>query len=115
MTDHIPDTGKMVSTPESVIDRVLFEQGYDRTEGTSRAILSALSAAGLVVEQGWQPIETAPRDGTRMLCYAPAVEGRASLVRSDFWWLRVRAFAHMRPIQPYTHWRHLPTPPGDDT
>ena len=49
MTDHIPDTGKMVGVPENVIDRVLFEQGYDRTEGTSRAILSALAAAGMVV------------------------------------------------------------------
>lgn len=49
MSHHIPDAGKMVSVPEIVIDRVLFEHGYDRTEGTSRAILSALSAAGWVV------------------------------------------------------------------
>jgi len=77
-------------------------------------ILSALTAAGYAVEQGWQPIETAPRDGTRMLCYAPAAEDRASIVRSDFWWVRERGFAHMRPGQPYTHWRPLPAAPQED-
>lgn len=71
----------------------------------------ALAAAGYVVERGWQPIETAPKDGTRLLCFAPAAEDRASLVRSDFWWVRERAFAHMRPGQPYTHWRPLPAAP----
>lgn len=35
------------------------------------AILAALSAAGLVVEQGWQPIETAPRDRP-VEVYAPS-------------------------------------------
>lgn len=71
MSDHIVDADKMVSVPESVIDRVLFEQGYDRTEGTSRGILSALSAAGWVVEQGWRTMETAPRDGTRFIAWFP--------------------------------------------
>lgn len=84
-----------------------------RTIDDRIAIARALvAAAGYAVEQDWQPIETAPKDGTRLLCFAPAAEDRASLVRSDFWWVRERAFAHMRPGQPYTHWRPLPTAPA---
>jgi hypothetical protein len=62
----------------------------------------------------WQPIETAPRDGTRVLCFAPAVKGeypnpkwRVDVWRGVGWW-------EMRPDQPYTHWQPLPPPPVDD-
>ena len=73
--------------------------------------ISALTAAGYVIEHGWRDIASAPRDGTRVLCYAPAAEGRASLVRNDYWWVQERGFAHMRPDHPYTHWRPLPAAP----
>lgn len=87
--------------------------GLYAPEAHADAILAALHAAWFVVEQGWQPIETAPRDGTRLLCYAPATEGRAAVVRNDYWWVRERGFALMRPTQPYTHWRPLPQPPKE--
>ena len=77
------------------------------------AILAALNAAGFVVEQGWQPIETAPRDGTRVLVYAPPVassEYETARQRVD-WWGEPDGWQMMRPRQPYTHWRPLPTPP----
>jgi hypothetical protein len=117
MSDHIPGPGKMVSARYVVARAMLDSIGLSGTsaaqgEGNADAILAALAAAGRVIEQDWQPIATAPKDGTRLLCFAPAAEDRASLVRSDFWWVRERAFAHMRPGQPYTHWRPLPTPPA---
>lgn len=78
------------------------------------AILSALSAAGYVVEQGWQDIATAPRDGVAILCYAPGTPDRAAIRRTDYWWIEMGAFAHMKPVQPYTHWRPLPAPPAQE-
>ena len=84
---------------------------FSEAQAYMDAILSALTAAGYVVEQGWRDIASAPRDGTRVLCYAPAAEGRASLVRNDYWWVQERGFAHMRPDHPYTHWRPLPAAP----
>ena len=60
---------------------------------------------------GWQPIATAPRDGTRVLCYAPSAEDRAAVMRNDYWWMQERGWAFMRPRQPYTHWQPLPPAP----
>lgn len=96
------------NTAWAILDEILTTP----TDPPRLAFARALAAAGHVIEQDWQPIETAPKDGTRFLCFAPAAEDRASLVRSDFWWVRERAFAHMRPGQPYTHWRPLPTAPA---
>ena len=45
------------------------QQGLNAPEARTDAILSALAAAGLVIEQDWQPIETAPRDGTRFIAW----------------------------------------------
>ena len=84
------------------------------------AILSALDGAGLVIEQGWQDIETAPKDGTEILVLCP-YEG-AGLV---FWFSPLNN--HRGGWQPCsfdegnwggrsepapTHWRPLPTSPS---
>jgi hypothetical protein len=71
----------------------------------------AAIAAWNLRASGWQPISTAPRDGTRVLCYAPAAEDRAAVIRNDYWWMQERGWVSMRPGQPYTHWQPLPAAP----
>ena len=75
-----------------------------------RALLAREQAAG------WQPIETAPRDGTRVLTYSPTAASR--------WW-RVTILRWHQPANPEakgfwtgerkvqpTHWQPLPAPPA---
>ena len=91
----------------------------------TQAVLSALNEAGCVVEQGWQPIETAPKDGTRILLFVPpygASTGHYSPARSNWGekaslWI---AHAVLNKEAAPTHWMPLPEPPltaaqGDGT
>jgi hypothetical protein len=65
----------------------------------------------------WQPIRTAPRDGTHVLLgrfVGPNYYGR---IRVDWWRDRMRdggytGFGHFNPqYWPATHWMPLPEPP----
>lgn len=69
----------------------------------------------------WQPIETAPKDGTRILAFWPDVYGNSSAVQIETWW---GAWGHGRSKETWqnawewadgannpTHWMPLPTPP----
>lgn len=87
----------------------------------------ALKEAGLVVEQDWQPIETAPKDGTWLLAivegwrrpenkpFIPAVVMWAWCPKTDkeCWvapdndWGTETELAAL-----FTHWRPLPAPPA---
>lgn len=61
----------------------------------------------------WQPIDTAPRDGTKILVWHPQVQGialdRQAGAAVDEWkhgkWWR------SYPAQQPTHWMPLPGPP----
>ncbi|MDB5656127.1 MAG: hypothetical protein JWQ94_3740 [Tardiphaga sp.] len=72
--------------------------------------LKAAALEGSVAVPAWQPIETAPKDGSTVLVWRPS-EGEHYLahVGVDFWsdksWYRSR-----RSQQP-THWQPLPAPP----
>lgn len=80
-----------------------------KTPEIIRAALSSVPAPA----SGWQPIETAPRDGARALFFAPATPTSPRRQRVDWWWSQYKAWANMRPSQPYTHWQPLPAPPED--
>lgn len=87
------------------------------------AYLKALEGAGMVIEQGWQPIETAPKDGTRILVsdsqlvsvcrWVPEVS-RVHYEEAGPGWFcdtlqRIRAPAKW---QQSLRWRPLPAPPA---
>ena len=59
----------------------------------------------------WQTMETAPRDGTRVLCFAPPSSSEYLTARLRVDWWHEGGWWQMRPVQPYTHWRPLPAPP----
>ena len=94
----------------------------DTTERVARAIWTAakdnaaasweghISEARAAIEAmpGWQPIETAPRDGTKFLGVTKS--GRMKVDWFDVT-LSVSQFAHERGDNGYTHWMPLPEPP----
>lgn len=87
---------------------------------------SALRAAGYAVEQGWQPIATAPRDGTPVIgcVYCPTGIDPAHWVVFICWWTDGNPGAFNKPSgwmsdscedfgghEHPTHWRPLPEGP----
>jgi len=63
----------------------------------------------------WQPIETAPKDGRRILVYAETwpeiavAEWRDKGITLEGW--RLHPFNDIDP-EPLTHWMPLPEPPS---
>lgn len=77
-----------------------------------RAALTAGAAALRSQAQGWQRIETAPKDVTIILGGAGCVEQGGWL--NDAWWGDVDAAEGTEPLNPQpTYWQPLPAPPVD--
>ena len=117
-------------TPQKVdvegLKRELPEQlfGVDCLKTDEEAIcktIDHLNERGLLNGAGWEPIKTAPKDGTYILLYRPAEDGRhKDAVRegkyhrygiSDTW--RVRSGGNW-DIDAPTHWMPLPPPPSGE-
>jgi hypothetical protein len=60
----------------------------------------------------WQPIETAPKDGTMFLCFVPIKNHRLMLCRITSLGVLL-AEDHMPAPWPASHWMPLPQPPKD--
>lgn len=58
----------------------------------------------------WQPIETAPKDGARLLVADPPNTGAYIAHYWDGWWIEGRKRSDLYPSNP-AHWMSLPEPP----
>ena len=85
----------------------------DHVTAISRAVASALSAQVQDVA-GWQPIETAPKDGTRLLLMWEPFSGMSEHVELGKWNVRngwVNTYGHAFSGSP-THFMPLPAAPA---
>lgn len=64
--------------------------------------------ATLKQERMWRPIETAPRDGTEILCWCPGIGERVLCFDAGCWVLAGGDYAN--DYEP-THWMPLPPAP----
>ena len=66
---------------------------------------------------GWQPIETAPKDGTQFLATGVEADGRKNPRRRwgvAYWYERRWLGGHFNSHCPPTHWMPLPHPPKEE-
>ena len=96
---------KLVGALEAVMPHalVIINENHPATKA-ARAALSEAKAGG------WQPIETAPRDGTRFIAWRK-YSTRPLIARywKDFGWFEDEDGLHLYNL---THWQPLPAPPA---
>ena len=66
---------------------------------------------------GWQPIETAPKDGTVVIVWPPtwnAVTSCAYWVAAECWWARLDLDGSIVRPSEITHWRPVLTGPNGE-
>jgi hypothetical protein len=63
--------------------------------------------------QAWQPISTAPKDGTRILIFEPK-EGTPETVRISCWRDDTLTRGWIGSVRTPSHWLSLPLPPRQD-
>jgi hypothetical protein len=64
-------------------------------------------------QERWQPIETAPKDGTWILAWLGGIADIADTIQWNYggWWNGSNG--HVATAAQPTHWRPLPTPPTE--
>jgi hypothetical protein len=89
---------------------------YKRTKECNELAEKLTTAERQLAEArgAWQPIETAPKDGTRVLL---CVVGTQSAGRDDREYYHMASWGidHWQPFIPndWTHWQPLPSPPQE--
>ena len=81
--------------------------------------ITIIPPSGLVLSRGWQPIETAPMDGTEVILFYPHLRDEG-FVTAGYW---DRGSEHYEAhwysdlvnggASPPTRWQPLPAPPAD--
>lgn len=92
-----------MTTQQQRIERIARTWFNDEKEGRERCISALTSFAE--EEEKWQPIETAPKDGTQILAWYPGL--RSTPVQT--WWLPGANRWHLTGNP--THWQPLPPAP----
>lgn len=95
------------------------EAGRERYYKEARAALTAMQP---LLAQGWQPIETAPRDGTFILAWCVHPYASSMTSPEDYvgpviaWWIDHNGggWVWHGHLGNFTHWRPLPAPPALD-
>lgn len=87
---------------------------HDAVQEIADAILAAVAAERAARDAKWRPIETAPKDGTKVLLINRARNMAVGLWQQEAWYLIGNAGSpnsffnnHFGP----THWMSLPPPP----
>lgn len=99
------------------IDRLMKHAHRIEREGKKEIAEVVYAAASEIArmraEIAWQPIDTAPKDETRILCFAPpqAPLFNNPVTRTDFWSRAYGNFANMPRGHAYTHWMPMPSAP----
>ena len=75
-----------------------------------RALLAERPALAAHVMPGWQPIETAPRDGTHFLAYEPTGDMYRAAYHSHGYVMAFGGQPVVKPPEP-THWMLVPPSP----
>jgi hypothetical protein len=98
----------------AIIVRDMILEGWPTARAIAGAVLDEAAKpapGGPKMREGWQPIETAPKDGTSFLFFAKdwGVRGPGECKRDgDRWW----AFGGMGGMECFpTHWMPLPAHP----
>lgn len=71
---------------------------------SAKAVIAAYQAAS---GEGWRPIETAPKDGTRLLLCNRRKENRPYPIMADGYWCK-GIWVWCYPFSDPTHWLPLP-------
>lgn len=78
----------------------------------AKQILRLIAQARAARPSPWQPMETAPTDGTVFLAFAPAAYGLSALYALCAWHPDAGFFVD--ELREATHWQPLPSPPAQD-